>query len=67
MIGGGPKKPTPPAPPPSTPTRAQARQFTLQTPSAQQVGASLINTSPQGLLRRANTQRRTLLGGSTAQ
>lgn len=64
MIGGSPSKPKAPPPPPSTPTRAQARQFALQAPTGTASTPSFVNTTPQGLLQRANTRKRTLIGGS---
>lgn len=64
-MGLSPDKPKPPPPPPTTPTRAQASQFVAGTPAgAAKFGTqSLVNTSSQGLLQRADTKRRSLIGG----
>lgn len=60
FFGGGPK-PTLPPPPPNTPTSANASLF--QTPNTQY--SSLVSTgSTSGLARKANTRKRSLIGGA---
>lgn len=64
-MGMSPSKPKPPPPPPSTPTKAQAEQFVAGSPRAAGAvgGPSLVNTGSQGLLSRADTRKRSLIGG----
>lgn len=58
-----PEAPDPPPPPPSTPTRANASFMTAG--NRDNIGLqSLITTSGQGLARKSNTQKRSLIGGA---
>lgn len=60
-----PKPPIAPPPPPATPTAADAT--VIETGQAQikpGTFTSLISTGPQGLTRKANTAKTTLIGGA---
>jgi len=48
--------------PPSAPSLMDAAQFEASAPITP--FSSLVSTSPQGLLTRANTAKRSLIGGS---
>lgn len=64
-MGFSPDKPKPPPPPPSTPTKAQSDAFVVGSPRASGgTGGSLVNTGAQGLLTRAETRKRSLVGGA---
>lgn len=61
-----PKAPQKPPPPPSTPTRADS---SVREAGQRQLGASvgydsLISTSSTGLARKAETKKRSLIGGA---
>jgi len=51
-----------PKPPPAPPSLMDAALFEANAPIAP--FSSLVSTSPQGLLTRANTSKRSLIGGS---
>jgi len=59
-----PQLPQQPTPPPPPPTSADASSLNLGQRATQEEGGftSLISTGPQGLKRRASTQRRSLIG-----
>lgn len=59
-----PDKPKPPPPPPSAPTLARSQTFVAGSPAAVAPLSSGVSTGPQGLLTRAETRKRTLIGGS---
>lgn len=51
-------------PPPTTPTRADASRFVAGSSDTTPIGdKSLISTGPQGLERKAETKKRSLIGG----
>lgn len=62
IFGGGPKPQKAP-PPPHTPTRADASSFVAGSSPGRTPFSSLISTGPQGLKRKADTEKRTLIGG----
>ena len=57
-----PKVPKPPAPP-TTAIVANSQADQPQADGLATAAASLINTGPSGLQRKANTQRTSLIGG----
>jgi hypothetical protein len=62
-IFNGPPKPKKPPPPPMTPTRADASVKMAGQNDNLAGYSSLINTSAQGLQRKARTTKRSLIGG----
>lgn len=64
-FGGSPKMGPRPAPPPTTPTRADATTFVAGADISKPLVTeqSLISTGPQGLQRKAPVQKRSLIGG----
>lgn len=59
-----PKVPTPPPPPPTTPTAADASVFAAGRMAGRGGYSSLIETTPQGLTRKASTVKASLIGGN---
>lgn len=59
-----PSAPKAPPPPPTTPTRADAAT-TPQNQTSNVGLASLISSGPTGLQKKANTSKKSLLGGGT--
>lgn len=64
MAFAKPKVPAPPPPPPLTPTQADSSVFTAGARAAKGGYTSLIETTPQGLTRKANTIKTSLIGGN---
>lgn len=57
--------PPPPPPPPNTPTRADSSVYDAGNRTAPAGGyTSFVATSTQGLTRKPNTNKRTLIGGT---
>lgn len=58
------KVPPPPPPPPNTPTQADASVFAAGRAAMKSGYTSMIDTAPQGLTRKANTIKTSLIGGN---